>query len=232
MLASTAIRFCRAACLGGRKPSKKNRSVGSPATDKAVRTADAPGIAITRVTGVMSRPHQLVAGIRYQRRARVRHQCDRLAVREASEQLRPRFGGVMFVVRREWRCDAVTFGQLAGDAGILAGNDIGTREQFQRTQADIAQVPDWRGDKIEARYGFCGLNRCAEWGITAGPRCAVIRHKGHSRRPCFARHRRQILSVLHTLNFCATKSVIPVTTDTKASRGERLCRASRVRRGH
>jgi hypothetical protein len=33
--------------LGGRKPSKKNRSVGRPETTSAVRIADGPGIGVT-----------------------------------------------------------------------------------------------------------------------------------------------------------------------------------------
>ena len=40
-------RALRAVCFGGRKPSKKNRSVGSAATDSADSTDDGPGSAIT-----------------------------------------------------------------------------------------------------------------------------------------------------------------------------------------
>ena len=37
----------RAALLGGRKPSKKKRSVGRPETTSAVRIAEGPGIGVT-----------------------------------------------------------------------------------------------------------------------------------------------------------------------------------------
>ena len=40
------------ACLGGRKPSKKNRSVGRPATLSAASTAEAPGSAVTVMAGL------------------------------------------------------------------------------------------------------------------------------------------------------------------------------------
>jgi len=44
---SVASRVRREASLAGKKPSKKNRSVGSAATESAVRTDDAPGTATT-----------------------------------------------------------------------------------------------------------------------------------------------------------------------------------------
>ncbi len=47
MRASSAMRARRCVAFGGRKPSKKNRSVGSPETVSAVSTDDAPGIAMT-----------------------------------------------------------------------------------------------------------------------------------------------------------------------------------------
>src|SRR5204862_242041 len=45
--ASAASRARRAALLGGRKPSKKKRSVGNPETTSAVRIAEGPGIGVT-----------------------------------------------------------------------------------------------------------------------------------------------------------------------------------------
>ena len=41
------MRWRRAALRGGRKPSKKKRSVGRPATISAASTAEAPGTATT-----------------------------------------------------------------------------------------------------------------------------------------------------------------------------------------
>ena len=45
--ASSAMRARRCPSFPGRKPSKKKRSVGSPATVSAASTADAPGSAVT-----------------------------------------------------------------------------------------------------------------------------------------------------------------------------------------
>ena len=45
--ASSVSRARRAVCFGGRKPSKKKRSVGSAATASAASTEDGPGSAIT-----------------------------------------------------------------------------------------------------------------------------------------------------------------------------------------
>ena len=42
-----AMRVRRAPSFGGRKPSKKNRSVGRPATASAASAADGPGTAFT-----------------------------------------------------------------------------------------------------------------------------------------------------------------------------------------
>ena len=136
MAASAAMRFCRATCLGGRKPSKKKRSVGSPATPSAASTADAPGIAVTAWPASLRRAHQLVAGIGNQRRAGVRHQRHRLAVRQPGEQLRPRLGRVMLVIGRERRRDAVALGQLARDACVLAG-DAHRRRPAVRARAGV-----------------------------------------------------------------------------------------------
>ena len=41
------MRVRRAPAFDGRKPSKKNRSVGSPATVSAISAAEAPGAAVT-----------------------------------------------------------------------------------------------------------------------------------------------------------------------------------------
>jgi hypothetical protein len=40
--------------LGGKKPSKKKRSVGRPETTRAVRMADGPGIGVTGTPSVMA----------------------------------------------------------------------------------------------------------------------------------------------------------------------------------
>ena len=71
----------RAALFGGRKPSKKKRSVGRPATASAASTAEGPAPRSPRCPARVRLAHQLVAGIGDQRRAGVRHQRDRLRLR-------------------------------------------------------------------------------------------------------------------------------------------------------
>ena len=192
MAASCAMRFCRAACLGGRKPSKKKRSVGRPATPSAVNTAEAPGTATTTWPASACRAHQFVAGIGNKRRAGIGDQRDRLALGQAGEQLRPRLGGVVLVIGRERGRDAVMLGQLAGDAAVLAGDHVGGGERLQRAQADVAQIADRGGDQIEPGGRRRGLDDRPVKRITARPGAfggfAIFRHARHSRRGFSGRH--------------------------------------------
>jgi hypothetical protein len=48
-VASSVNRACRSPGLRGGKPSKQNRSLGSPETASAVVSADGPGMAVTRI---------------------------------------------------------------------------------------------------------------------------------------------------------------------------------------
>ncbi len=64
----------------------------------------------------------------------------------------------MLVVGHQRRADAVALGQLAGDAGILAGDAVGRRQGFQRAQADVAEIADRRGNEIKASLGLAGGN--------------------------------------------------------------------------
>ena len=107
MRASSAMRAAFCVAFAGRKPSKKNRSVGSPETVSAVSTDDAPGIAMTAEARLMRRAHELEAGIGDQRRAGIRDQCDRGAFGDAREQLRARRLRIVLVIGRERRGNAV-----------------------------------------------------------------------------------------------------------------------------
>ena len=60
------------------------------------------------------------------------------------------------MVGRERSCDAIAFRELAGNASIFAGDDIGAREQFERAQGDIAEISNRCGYQIETG---CGLGR-------------------------------------------------------------------------
>ena len=58
---SSAMRVRRWPSFGGRKPSKKNRSVGKPATASAASAADGAGRRADRKPGLAGRAHQLEA---------------------------------------------------------------------------------------------------------------------------------------------------------------------------
>ena len=87
--------------LAGKNPSKKNRSVGSAATESAVSTEDAPGHRDHGMAGGADLAHQLEAGIGYQGRAGVRDQRDRGALRQPFQDFRPRHRRVVLVIRLE-----------------------------------------------------------------------------------------------------------------------------------
>ena len=103
------MRVRRGPAFAGRKPAKKKRSVGKPATASAASTAEAPGNAVTAVPGRARFARQLVAGIRNERRAGIGHERDGLAGGEPRHQLRPRERGIVLVIGRQRRRDAIVF---------------------------------------------------------------------------------------------------------------------------
>ena len=109
------MRFCRAACFGGRKPSKKNRSVGSAGDAERGQHRRRARQRGDRVAGLARRAHQLVAGIGNQRRAGVGDQRDGFAARRAAPAIFGRASaGVVLVIGRERRGDAVVLGRACG----------------------------------------------------------------------------------------------------------------------
>ena len=121
--------------LAGRNPSKKNRSVGSPATVSAIRTADAPGAA---VTGWPAAAAARTSGSPDRRSAAFRHRTParpRSPAASFSQDFRPRRLGVVVVIGDQRRRQAVMIEQLARDARVLAGHEIGGGENFQRRAA-------------------------------------------------------------------------------------------------
>ena len=85
----------------GKNPSKKNRSVGSAATDSAASTEDGAGHRDHGMAGGADLAHQLEAGIGNQRRAGIRDQRDRGALRQLFQDFWPRQRGVVLVIRLE-----------------------------------------------------------------------------------------------------------------------------------
>ena len=155
---SSAIRARRAPALAGRKPSKKNRSVGSPATVSAVSTAEAPGAAMTGMAGRHGVAHQPVARIGDQRRAGIGDQRDGAPGGEPFEDFRPRRLGVVVVIGDQRRRQAVMVEQLAGDAGVLAGDEIGGGQNFERRAASCRAGSRSASPPDRGRRASCGAS--------------------------------------------------------------------------
>src|SRR5262245_11584482 len=113
--------------------------------------------------------HELVTGVGHERRPCVRDQRDGGAIGEPGDELRSRLGGVMLVIGGERGGDAVTVEEFAGDARVLAGNEVGGGEHLQRSHGDVAQIADRRGDQIEAgRERRCDGRLAVEDILTGG----------------------------------------------------------------
>ena len=153
--------------FGGRKPSKKNRSVGRPATVSAASAAEAPGTAVTacpasRAARTSLKPGSEISGV-------PASDTSATASPAASrcQELRPRRRGVVLVIGRQRRRDAVMVEQLAGDARVLAGDQVGGGQRFERPQRDVAQVADRGRDQMQAAGEPRRLDRLA------GERCSA-----------------------------------------------------------
>ena len=92
-----------------------------------------------------------ITGIGHQRRSGVRYQRHGFSGLQRGNELRSRFIGIVFVIGERTRADAITLKQDAGDAGILAGENIGRGQRFQRADGDIAKIADGCGDEIKRR---------------------------------------------------------------------------------
>ena len=101
------------------------------------------------MSGLVHRAHELEAGIGDERRAGIGHERDGVALGETRDQLRPRLGGVVIVVGRQRRRDAVVIDELAGDAGVLASDHVGGGQYLQRAQGGVAQVADRGCDNVK-----------------------------------------------------------------------------------
>jgi len=75
----------------------------------------------------------------------------------------------MVVIGRERRPDAVALEQPGGDAGVLAGDEVGGRQRLERPQRDIAEIPDRGGDQIEPGRQRAGRHFVSRHHIAAGP---------------------------------------------------------------
>src|SRR5215831_12524175 len=94
--------------------------------------------------------HELVTGVGDERRPGIRDQRDRGAFGEPGDELRSRLGGIVLVIGGERGGDAIMVEKLAGDARVLACDEVGGGEHLERPHGDVAQIADRSGDQIEA----------------------------------------------------------------------------------
>ena len=128
------------------------------------------------MAGLLGGAHQLESRIGNQRRAGVRHQRDRGAVGEPAQQLGPRLRGIVVVVGRQRGRDGVAVEQLAGDAGVLAGDQVGAGQRGKRAQRNIAEIADGGGDDVQSGGEPRHLDRMAAEDVA--PRRVIVRLGG------------------------------------------------------
>ena len=144
--------ICRRCPLfGGRKPLKRNESVGRPLATSAARNADAPGNRHHRNMVPDGQRNQAEAGVGDARHAGVRHQGHARAAFEIEHQFRGAGQFIVFVIADGAGCDAVVVQQLLRLPGIFAGNLVGFLEHAHRPQRDVFEIADGRGHQVESR---------------------------------------------------------------------------------
>ena len=131
-------------------PRKRSGRSAAPRRDSAASTAEGPGAVVTAKPGGDRLATELEAGIGDQRRAGIGYQRHRLALARCAGAARPRLGGVVLVIGRERRLDAVAREQLARDAGVLGQDRIRRRRGSPAPAAYVAEVADRRRDDVKA----------------------------------------------------------------------------------
>ena len=155
----------------GRQKSLEEKPVGRQRRDRERRQhRRCAGHRDHGVAGGADLAHQLEAGIGNQRRAGVGHQRDRGALRQLFQDFRSRHRGVVLVIRLELRRDRVALGQAAGDAGVLAGDEVDAGQRLQRAQRDVAEMADRGCDQIQAGNRLRGSQ-----DVAADQKCSVGR---------------------------------------------------------
>ena len=130
----------------GRKPSKRQRSAGSPEATSAVVTADGPGQHLDLEPALEAGADQ--DGSRDRRSPACRHRRSAPPWRRArSAATSWRARSASFCSWLETKRGAVHLEPLVeapGAAGVLAGDEVGLLERAQRTRAEILEVADRR----------------------------------------------------------------------------------------
>ena len=139
MRANSLILDRRAALLAGRKPSKKKRSVGSPAIVKAASAAEGPGRLCTATPCATASETSLKPGseIRGVPASEINASASPSARR--AQNSRARLGGVVFVIGDHRRRDLVMIRQAARNSRVF-GED-GVRPQRGLSSARNVMSP-------------------------------------------------------------------------------------------
>ena len=97
--------------------------------------------------------HQQRAGVADAGRAGIAHIGHALALAQAGGHFLRGLHLVVLVQGQQLRCrlvDAIGPQQHLGVAGVLAGHGVGQLQQVQCAQRDVGQIPDGRGQHIQA----------------------------------------------------------------------------------
>ncbi len=83
------------------------------------------------------------------------------------------FPGIVLMIGDRALPDAVAVEQDAGDPRVLAGEDVGAGQRFQRAQRDVAEIADRRRHQIERRLDRAGgdLGLADEIGVVLLCQC-------------------------------------------------------------
>ncbi len=130
--------------MRGRKPTKRQRSHGSPEATSAVVTALGPGSTSTGSTRGQALAHEREAGIGHERRAGIGDERDELPprMRATSSPARAPF---VVLVQADKRCrDAVALQQHVCVARVLARDRVGAAQRVEHAQRHVLQVADRR----------------------------------------------------------------------------------------
>src|SRR5262245_553548 len=124
---------------------------------------------------------KLVTGVRNQRGPGIGNQRNGLPRGQPAQKARACGSRIVVMIGGECSADLIAVGELARDAGVLAGDQVRGCQSLEGTQRDIAEVADRRRHEIEAaREGGrldCMLgNRIGPASVTLGPCFSVPWH--------------------------------------------------------
>lgn len=121
-------------------------------------------------------PHQPETGIGNKGCSGVRHQRDAFARRQRSNQLFTGLCGIVLVIADRTARYAIAVEQDAGDAGILASQNIDGSQRFDAAQRHIAEIADRGRDDIKRRLQRPGTHHRAAYHIFPPLTARFIRH--------------------------------------------------------